>query len=204
MELQEAICRRRTVRDFSKKAIPSEAIGEALNAGLKAPSHNHQKEWGFVLVKDGSVRLRLTQTEEMADNVPDAYKKALESYEPLTQEMYLDAIPKQKRMILTSPELLVVVYRPKMTVAECEKVYDLNCLAAVWCCIENILLSLASHDIYGVTFIPQHTKRVKEVLGIPQELEVAAIVPFGYRADAAKIFPQKEVRLDSVLHADKW
>jgi hypothetical protein len=65
-------------------------------------------------------------------------------------------------------------------------------------------LSLAAHDIFGVTFIPQHTNRVKEILGIPQELEVAAIIPFGYRADVAKIFPQKEVRLDSVLHEDKW
>ncbi|HWR18108.1 MAG TPA: nitroreductase family protein [Clostridia bacterium] len=204
MDLQVAICHRRTVRDFSKKEVPSEAIREALNAGLKAPSHNHQKEWSFVLVKDSGMRLRLTQTEEMAENVPDAYKKVLESYEPLAQEMYLDAIPKQKRMILTAPELLVVVYQPKIPVAACKKVYDLNCLAAVWCCIENILLSLAARDIFGVTFIPQHTERVKEVLGIPQELEVAAMIPFGYRADSAKIFPQKEVRLDSVLHADKW
>jgi len=40
-------------------------------------------------------------------------KESFEGYDTLAKSMYLDAIPKQKRMILTAPELLVVVYKPK-------------------------------------------------------------------------------------------
>lgn len=204
MEFLEVIGKRRTVRDFSQEEIPPEIIEKALEAGLKAPSYNHLKEWDFVLVKDAITRIALTQTEKMIDQVTDALNQDLEGYEALAKQMYMDAVPKQRKMILTAPELLVVVYKPKTPVKISEKVYDLNCLASVWCCIENILLSLTDHEVYGVTFIPQNTSAVKQILNIPAELEVAAMIPFGYRATDAKIYPQKEVKLAERLHVDNW
>lgn len=204
MELQDAIIKRRTIREFADKPVDKEIVNTALQAGLHAPSYNHLKQWDFVLVKDQKTRLALTQTEEMTEEVNDELKQAFEGHEIIAKEMYLYAIPKQKRMILTAPELLVVVYKPKTQVSDSKRVYDLNCLASVWCCIENILLSLAEKDVFGVTFIPKNTPEVKKVLNIPQELEVAAIIPFGYKAPDAKIMPQKEVGLEEKIHVDKW
>lgn len=204
MELSEVIIQRRSIRDFSQEKIASEILQRALEAGLRAPSYNHLKEWDFILVKDPHTRIALTQTEKMADQVSDAFKQELDRYETLVKSMYLDAVPKQKRMILSAPELLVVVYKPKTPVSLSERVYDLNCLASVWCCIENILLSLADCEVYGVTFIPQNTCAVKKVLHIPEELEVAAMIPLGYQAADAKIYPQKEVQLVDRLHIDNW
>ncbi len=175
MELFEVINRRRTLRDFSQAEVPYEIIEKALKAGLKAPSYNHLKEWDFVLVKESNLRFALTQTEPMSESVTDEMKQQFENCDSLAKSMYLDAIPKQKKMILTAPELLVVIYKPKTQVAQSTRVYDLNCLASVWCCIENILLSLAENDVFGVTFIPQNTTAVKSALNIPQELEIAAI-----------------------------
>lgn len=204
MELMEAIFKRRTVRDFSQEEIAPEIIEKALEAGLKAPSYNHLKEWNFILVKDSNIRIALTQTEKMIEHATDELKQTLESCDALVKNMYLDAVPKQKKMILSAPELLVVVYKPKTQVNVSKRVYDLNCLASVWCCIENILLSLAENDVYGVTFIPQNTCAIKKVLNIPEELEVAAIIPFGCQAADAKIYPQKEVNLVERLHIDIW
>lgn len=204
MELVEVINRRRTVRDFSKEEVPFEIIKKSLEAGLKAPSYNHLKEWDFILIKDQDVRLALTQTEEMIEKVTDELKQKFKGHDFLAKDMYLDAIPKQKRMILTSPELLVVVYKPKTQISESKRVYDLNCFASVWCCIENILLSLAENEVYGVTFIPKNTTAVKKILNIPEMLEVAAIIPFGYKDSNVKIISQKEVRLESRLHINNW
>jgi len=204
MELIEVINRRRTVRDFSKEKVPFEIIEKSLEAGLKAPSYNHLKQWDFMLVKEQSIRLALTQTEEMIEKVTDVLKQNFQDYDTIAKGMYLDAIPKQKRMILTAPELLVVVYKPKTQVSESKRVYDLNCLASVWCCIGNILLSLAENEVFGVTFIPKNTPAIKEILNIPQELEIAAITPFGYKDSNVKIIPQKEVKLESRLHINNW
>ncbi|MDI6706089.1 MAG: nitroreductase family protein [Bacillota bacterium] len=204
MELTDAINLRRTVRDFFADRVPYDVVKKALQAGLKAPSYNHQKQWDFILVKDKDIRLQLTKTEEMKDKIDEDLKKRFEMYDPLSKEMYLDAIPKQRRMIMEAPELLIVVYKPKTQIKESQRVYDLNCLASVWCCIENILLSLAEDNVFGVTFIPQNTALVKDVLNIPQEMEVAAFIPFGYKAKDAKILPQKEVKLEEKLHIDRW
>ena len=204
MNVLDAINRRRTVRDFSKEEVPYEIIANSLKAGLKAPTYNHLRQWDFILVKEQNIRLALTQTEEMIEKITDELKQDFEGHDSLAKDMYFYAIPKQKRMILTAPELLVVVYKPKTQVSESKKVYDLNCLASVWCCIENILLSLAENEVYGVTFIPKNTLGVKKILNIPNELEVAAIIPFGYKSSDAKIIPQKEVQLESRLHFNNW
>lgn len=204
MELQEAIARRRTIRDFSEQKINPDIINKALFAGLKAPSHNHLKQWYFILVSDQEKRIALIHTEKMIESVTDELEESFRDYDKLSKQMYLNAIPKQKRMILSAPELLVVVYKPKTQITDSKRIYDLNCLASVWCCIENILLSLAEDNIFGVTFIPQNTKAVKEVLSIPPELEVAAIIPFGYKANNATLIPQKEARLEDRLFRNRW
>lgn len=77
-------------------------------------------------------------------------------------------------------------------------------MASVWTCIENFLLSLAKHEVYGVTFIPQNIETVKEKLGIPDEFEIAAIVPIGYKADNAKILTQKIINIAERRHYEKW
>ena len=204
MEFAEAAAARRTVRDFADRQVPEEIIHKALTLGLKAPSYNHLKEWHFILTGDESVRLAITQTEEMSSVLTEDTKNAFRDYEPLAKAMYLDALPKQKRMIMTAPGLLTVAFQPKTPVDKASRIYDLNGLASVWCCIENILLSLAEDDVFGVTFIPKDTAAVKKALGIPGVFEIACIIPFGYRADSAVVLPQKTVRLDTVLHHDTW
>lgn len=204
MLLQEAIARRRTVREFSVRPVHDRIIDKALEAGLKAPSYNHLRQWDFVLVNDPRTRLALTRTEPMKDEVDEQTRAMFEKFDSVAKDMYLYAIPLQKRMILTAPGLLCVTYQPKTQVKDSKRIYDLNCLASVWCCIENILLSLAEDDVYAATFIPQNTAKVKDVLWIPSHLEVAALIPFGYRAEACEDIPQKEVSLAEHKHIDRF
>lgn len=204
MEFKQVIDKRRTIREFSNEIVPNEIIVQSLEAGLKAPSYNHLKQWDFIMVRDSKIRLALTQTEEMIEELSSDLLQAFKNHDSLAKAMYLDAIPKQKRMILTAPELLVVVYKPKTLVKDSNRIYDLNCLASVWCCIENILLSLAEHDVLGVTFIPKNNDKVKDILAVPDELEVAAIIPFGYKAEDSKIIEQKEIDLKTRIHINVW
>jgi hypothetical protein len=101
-------------------------------------------------------------------------------------------------------EVIVVVFKPKTRVELAKTIYDLNCLASVWTCIENFLLSLAEHDVYGVTYIPQQIELLKRKLNIPDELEIAAIVPIGYKADDAKTVKQKAIEIHERIHLNRW
>jgi nitroreductase len=204
MLLQDAIANCRTVREFSVRPVHDKIVDKALQAGLKAPCYNHLRQWEFVLVNDPQIRLSLTRTEPMKDEIDERTKAMFDGYDTVARDMYLYAIPIQKRMILTAPGLICVVYKPKTVIKDSKRVYDLNCLASVWCCIENILLSFAEDDVFGATFIPQNTQKVRETLGIPDNLEVAALIPFGYRAEGAMEVQQKEISLDKRKHIDQY
>jgi hypothetical protein len=66
------------------------------------------------------------------------------------------------------------------------------------------LLSLAEHDVFGVTYIPQNIEAIKAKLDIPDELEIASIIPIGYQANDAKILPQKNINIKDRIHFEKW
>lgn len=205
MEYYDVVNKRRTIREFSDREIPGDKIKRILEAGLKAPTYNHLREWDYILVKDNFIRLEIIKAEDISDTFDlNGLKEEFAKYNVVAVDMYLDAIPKQKSMLLKAPELLAVVYRPKTDVKESQRIYDLNCLASVWCCIENILLALTEEELYGVTYIPHNTERIKDILAIPQSLEVAALIPFGYKAENAREPKQKPVCLDEKLHFNRW
>ena len=205
MELKEAIEKRRTIRDFKDTVIPQQILDYAIGNAFKAPTYNHKREWDFIVITSLKSRLQLIDAEHLDKPVDNLKLETIfEKEESVMKAMYLDAIPKQQKMILEAPTVVVVVYKPKTRVEDAKRIYDLNCLASVWTCIENFLLSLAEHDVYGVTFIPQHNDVIKSKLGIPGELEIAAIIPVGYKAEGAAILQQKEIHISDRIHMEKW
>lgn len=205
MELKEVIEKRRTIRDFEDKMVSMSIIEYAIENGFKAPTYNHLREWDFIIVDSLESKLKLIESENLDKAIdPKELEILFRNEETIMKDMYLDAIPKQKRMILEAPSVVIVIYKPKTSLENVKRIYDLNCLASAWACIENFLLSLAEHDVYGVTFIPQNNDTIKKKLGIPGELEIAAIIPIGYKAATAKILTQKTIDIAKRIHKEKW
>lgn len=205
MELKEVIEKRKTIRDFRDKKVSATIIDYAIENGFKAPTYNHLRDWDFIIINGLESKLKLIESENLEKVIGiQELERLFKDEEPIMREMYLDAIPKQKKMILQAPTVIMVVYKPKTRVSEARKVYDLNCLASAWTCIENFLLSLAEHNVYGVTFIPQNTESIKKKLEVPDELEIAAIIPIGYMADDARILKQKNINIAERKHYEKW
>ncbi len=205
MELKEAIEKRRTIRDFLNKDIPEEVITYAIENAFKAPSYNHMRDWNFLIIKSLESKAKILQAEKMDQNIDlAALEKLFENEDEIKKAMYLDAIPKQKKMILEAPVIVMVIFKPKTSVKKAHSVYDLNCLASAWACIENFLLSLAEHDVFGVTFIPQRSESVKEKFGIPKDLEIAAIIPVGYKLPDARVLMQKPIDISERIHSENW
>ncbi len=205
MELKAVIEKRRTIRDFKEPDISNEIIRYAIENGFKAPSYNHLREWDFIIIRALEAKWSLIRSENLDKEINlEDIENLFKNEELIKKEMYLDAIPKQKRMILTAPVVAIVVFKPKTFVEKAKTVYDLNCLASVWCCIENFLLSLAEHDIFGVTYIPQNAERIKKEMQIPKELEIAEIIPFGYKVENSKTLKQKPITITDRIHYEKY
>ena len=203
MGFYEAVGKRRTVREFQSKPVEKEKLLRVLDAGLKAPSHNHLREWEFILIKDFEQRKRVVDLGVAAKDYTE--KEVDKTTEPMTEwekPAYLAALPVQRRMLMSSPELLIVCFRMKKPLKECSTLYELNSFASTWACIENILLAMAAEGLYGVTFIPHETAALKKMLGIPDDYEVAALIPIGYPQEY--FVKQRPISLQEKIHYDRW
>ena len=205
MELREVINKRKTIRDFQNKEISEHIIEYAIQNAFKAPTYNHLRDWDFIILNSLEPKLKLIESENINDSVNiEELERIFKGKESIMKEMYIDAIPKQKKMILEAPKVIIVVYKPKIKVKEAKRIYDLNCLASVWTCIQNFLLSLAEDDVFGVTFIPQNIDSIKDKFNIPQDLEIASVIPIGYKSEDAKILKQKKINISERTHNEEW
>jgi nitroreductase len=191
------------VREFQSKPVEEEKLLRLLAAGLKAPSHNHLREWEFILIKDFEQRKRVVDLGVMAKDFGEKeVEEATKSMAEWEKPAYLAALPVQRRMLLSSPELLIVCFRMRKPLRECKTLYDLNSFASVWTCIENILLALAAEGLYGVTFIPHETMSLKKMLCIPDDYEVSVLIPVGYPQEY--FVKQRPSPLQEKIHYNKW
>lgn len=203
MDFYEAVDRRRTVREFLPKPIEEEKLLRVLAAGLKAPSHNHLREWEFILIRDFEQRKRVVDLGVIAQDYSEKeVQEATRTMSDWEKEAYVSALPVQRRMLMSSPELLIVCFRMRKHLKDCRTLYDLNSYASVWACIENILLAMATEGLYGVTFMAHDTTPLKKILGVPDDYEVATLIPIGYPAEY--FVNQKPVSLNEKIHYNRW
>ena len=182
MDFREVVKSRRTVREFEDRAVPEEAVQRAIAAGLRAPSNAHLKSWQFVLLHDREKRARAVvsalKARDMKD--PEEIERFLARFdEEELKRVYRRVLPLQQAMMLQAPKLLLVCYKIK-PLKECHTLFELNPLASVWMCIENIMLALASEGLFGCTYTPYDAQGLKDFLNIPAGHEIAAVIPFGY------------------------
>jgi hypothetical protein len=53
-----------------------------------------------------------------------------------------------------------------------------------------------------VTYVPNGTTSLKEILEVPEDYEIAALIPFGYPTNYA--VEQKPATLEKRIHIDRW
>ena len=97
MDLYTAINQRRTIRDFADTEIDMDTIRRILDAGLKAPTNNHLRDWEFVVISDRNEKAKIV--ERISQDASKERAEGIISNWNMTDEcqinMYMDAIPKQ-------------------------------------------------------------------------------------------------------------
>ena len=204
MELYEAVACRRTVREFRPEPVAENILRRVLGAGLKAPSNAHRKPWQFMLLHDWEKKRHAIVEGLRARDMKDQAEidRFLERFSDETlREVYRRALPVQLTMMLEAPELLLVCTKMK-PLAACHTLFELNPLASVWMCIENIMLAMAAEGLFGCTYTPYDASGLKMATGIPSDWEVVVVIPFGYPKMSPE--PNADEDLDSRLHIDAW
>ncbi|MCL2253482.1 MAG: nitroreductase family protein [Lachnospiraceae bacterium] len=208
MDFYDVINSRRTIRDFTTEPIDMEIIKRVLSAGLKAPTHDHMRDWEFVVITDrkkiASVleKIPVNVSKEFVENII----KSWELNDPCQQFGYRDAIPKQYEMLSKSACLILPFYKQKGDLFKLTKISSLNAFASVWCCIENIFLAATAEGLAATMRIPldDESSHIAEILKHPQDYIMPCYIALGYAAPDAVVIPQNERNIKDKIHLNTW
>lgn len=199
MEFYDAINARRSIRQFEDKEIPRDVLERILDAGLKAPSSNHQRRWEL---------LTLTEKPLISELAKFIKPYPCRIQEPKTpqQEMFKIAYPRQRTMIEESACVILPWFQQKYPLSEDKNGYGLMDYGAAWALIENLLLAATAERLGSVVHIPvkKEPAQIKEFLKVPDGWALPALVVLGYAVKDPLLPTQVKATVENKVRWNKW
>ncbi len=207
MEFYEAINKRRTVREFLDKDVDFETIKRILEAGNKAPTWNHNRNWSYIVLHtDEEKEFAFEYAKKMTAKFDaDRYLNMPRPYPvTLAQKMYGYAVPRQFTMLKDAPYVIIPVFKCKELNGE--YVSKLNPFSTIWCVIENIFLAATAEGLGCSMRIPLNEEHdiVKAKLKVPPTFMIPVFIGIGYPDPNEAELEQSYPDLEKQLHYGKW
>lgn len=205
MEFYDVIHNRKTVREWEDRDVPFNAIRRIIDAGLAAPSHNHLREWEFIVLHSAEEKETALQfAKEWVDAHDLTDPDRLSPDGSVMQRMYKYAMPRQYSMLKNAPYIIIPLFKARKLHAE--TVDELNVFSSIWCVIENIFLAAADEGLGNSMRIPvgEEGTKVCRVLGVPDGWMMPCYIGIGYPKDNAYEVEQYTVTADEKMHFGKW
>jgi nitroreductase len=208
LDLLKAIKGRRTVRKFRPDDIESEPVRVMIDAARWAPSAANRQPWEFIVISREETRKRI------AGLYVQAYLKEAEELpkSKYADELYVEDLEKLKEKIYRiKDKLRAQLEIPPVHIIVCadptkSKSYIVDTAAA----IQNMLLAAHSLNL-GTAWIDISStllgeffdkQALKDLLDIPEEIEVMAIIPVGYPDEKPPRPPRRLIR--EIAHREKY
>lgn len=209
MDFYRVLEKRRTIRDFTDRKVTDEVLEKILSAAFKAPSNDHLRQLEFIVARGRENIARLVSP--VAENAADIQQAGLAAAAGVMDgdeyAMFVDALPKQQRMLMQSGCLVLPFFRQKdCPLCRPADQSSLNYFASAWAAVENILLAAAAEGLACAFRIPigNEPEHVKRLVGAPDGYEFTCFLAIGYAAEDAHICKQKEIRTKDRIHSNVW
>ncbi|MBU1975627.1 MAG: nitroreductase family protein [Nanoarchaeota archaeon] len=170
MDVKEAIKNRKSIRKYKQDPVPEEHITELVDAARLAPSGNNAQPWRF----------RVLKTKEEID-ILKKHRIAIQDF------------------VYTAPLIIVCCGDPKAFVKS-KGIDDSNEKRALRdVSIGTAYMTLRAEELgLGSCYVGWiDKKKIKEVLGLPEEYIVPYLITFGYPEGESK--PLEKKRIDEVI-----
>ena len=183
-ELAAELARRRSVRQFSDRAVPRELVATCLRAAGSAPSGANMQPWHFVAVgADAALRRRLrvaAEAEEREFYARRAPPEWLAALEPLGTDS-------DKPFLETAPWLIAVFAQRYGVLPDGRKVKHYYPLESVGIATGMLITALHHAGLATLTHTPSPMAFLNELLGRPANERPFLLLVTGYPASDATV-----------------
>lgn len=151
-------------------------LEKVLSAAFKSPTNDHLRQFEFIVVRGQENIARLISP--VAENTKTIQQTQLKAAENVMDKdgyaMFVDALPKQQRMLIQSNCLILPFFRQKdYPLCKPADQSSLNYFASAWAAVENILLAATAEGLACAFRIPigNEPEYVKHLVNAPAEYE---------------------------------
>ncbi len=197
MDVFEAMETCRAIRLLKPDPVPAELIDKLLWAATRAPSPGNSQGWDFVVVDDPAPKAEIAAAirAAMADRV------AAMPRTDRTTRLMLDGTAK---MIDTLDRAPVIIFVTGPVIYPVGAPREQFTWSALYPAAQNILLAARALGL-GSVFTTMHMAAdptIRAVLGIPDQVKFAAMIPIGW-PDAA-FGPVNRRPVEDFVHRNRW
>ena len=175
--------RRRTVREFSNRAIPRDIIETALMAANTAPSGANLQPWHFVAVSGAATKRKIREAAEVEER---------EFYEHRATPEWLAALEpigtdSNKPFLETAPYLIAVFLQKFGVLEDGRKVKHYYPTESTGLATGILITALHQAGLVCLTHTPRPMKFLNEILDRPKSERPFLLLVAGYPADDAEV-----------------
>ena len=211
MELTEAIRKRRAVRTYTDKPVDDATIDGLLRLALRAPTGGGQQAWSLLVVRDPDVRL---QVAELIINGGAQYFALMRPKKDATDEEHAAWAKEYAEGVMSSyrhvPAFVVGLLVPRGYPEGFPGGYE-DDLVSLAFAFENLMLAARAEGLGSVpitAFQRWEKDRLREILGLPAEVDPAIVSPIGYPEQfptgLAPALKRNFRTWKALVHDDKW
>jgi nitroreductase len=194
--LFEAMYSQRAIREFKPDPVPDELVRRLIEAATKAPSGSNRQDWRFLVIRDSETKRKIGEYYNQArssrygagapaSNIP-ARRRAASDY----MAEHLHDVP-----VLI---LACIQHNGGPT--------NMSRGGSIYPAVQNILLAARGLGLGSVitSLHKRYENEIKELLGIPEDVETAALLPIGFPAEGARYGPTRRAPVEEVTFYDRW
>jgi len=180
---RDEMMRRRTVRQFSSRAVPREVIEDCLRTAGSAPSGANLQPWHFVVVADAGIKRRIREAAEKEEHIfyhQRAPKEWLEALAPLGTDEH-------KPYLETAPYLIAVFAQSYGVTPGGKKVKNYYVMESVGIATGMLICAVHMAGLVSLTHTPSPMGFLNSILGRPAHEKAFLLLVVGYPAEDAVV-----------------
>jgi nitroreductase len=188
------VARRRTLREFSDRAVPRDIIETALMAANTAPSGANLQPWHFVVVSGAETKKKIRAAAEAEEREFYAHRASpewLAALEPLGTDS-------SKPFLEAAPYLIAVFLQKHGMLPDGTRVKHYYPTESTGLATGILITALHHAGLATLTHTPSPMKFLNEILGRPKSERPFLLLVVGYPAEGARVPDIKRKTLDEI------
>ncbi len=199
-KFEQLMSTRRTVRDFSNKAVPRKLIEDCLLTAGSAPSGANRQPWHFAVVSSPIIKQKIRAAAELEEK---------EFYTKRAPQDWLDALAPlgtdaDKPFLERAPYLVVIFGQKYQVSSEGKKYKNYYVTESAGIATGLLIAGLHNAGLATLTHTPSPMKFLNEILGRPVSEKPLMVLVVGYPEPDATVpdISRKPLEQFSSFHND--